>query len=33
VLPKDAVTAAFRFAQGQSFVARRWQKIILTLAG
>ncbi len=34
VLPKDAVTDAFRFAQGQSFIARRrGKKIILTLAG
>jgi hypothetical protein len=32
VLPKDAVTGAFRFSKGQSFVARRrGRKIILTL--
>jgi len=34
VLPKDAVADAFRFSQGQSFVARRrGKKIILTLVG
>lgn len=34
VLPKEAVGDAFRFSQGQSFVARRrGKKIILTLAG
>lgn len=34
VLPKDAVSEAFHFSPGQSFVARRWgKKIILTLAG
>ena len=33
VLPKDAVADAFRFTQGQTFVARRrGKKIILTLA-
>lgn len=33
VLPKDAVSDAFRFTQGQSFIARRrGKKIILTLA-
>ena len=33
VLPKDAVSDAFRFSQGQSFIARRrGKKIILTLA-
>ena len=33
VLPKDAVSDAFRFTQGQSFLARRrGKKIILTLA-
>jgi hypothetical protein len=33
VLPKEAVCDAFRFGQGQSFVARRrGRKIILTLA-
>lgn len=32
VLPKDAVSDAFRFTQGQSFIARRrGKKIILTL--
>jgi len=32
VLPKDAVSDAFRFSQGQSFIARRrGKKIILTL--
>ena len=33
VLPKDAVSDAFRFSQGQAFIARRrGKKIILTLA-
>ena len=33
VLPKDAVSDAFRFSQGQSFTARRrGKKIVLTLA-
>jgi hypothetical protein len=33
VLPKDAVSDAFHFTQGQSFIARRrGKKIILTLA-
>jgi len=33
VLPKDAVSDAFHFSQGQSFIARRrGKKIILTLA-
>ena len=33
VLPKDAVSDAFHFSQGQSFTARRrGKKIILTLA-
>ncbi len=34
VLPKDAVSDAFHFSQGQTFIARRrGTKIILTLAG
>ena len=34
VLPKDAVADAFRFSQGQSFIARRrGKKIILSLVG